>query len=233
MERLTPEEAYAISPAFTGNNAQKPPEAIAHLVPQAKEKTARLTELYDGTKPFHTYYLCSLRTLEDFKTAEQNARTLETRLGASICNYKLVYPGGVAAPEGYGGEKNSNDGKGRFERKMLARSLSGFMDLGSMETWGKIMEAAMLRLFYNKPVVIYTRDTRLFNMLRDVHPLRVIGTEYQGLGFHITRHFGEGAECLLAELTDMVKTNVQKMPAGENHYCKNCGSLLRMWRPLT
>lgn len=233
MERLTPEEAYVLNPAFKAKYVAKPDEDLTHLVEPAKEKVRRLIPLYDGTESFHVYYLCSLRSLDDFREAERKAKIIEDCMETAIPNFKMVHVGGLSVPKRYDGENDLSDAKGQFERKILAKCLSGFMDFGGTETWGKIVEAAMLRMFYNRPVVIYTDNEKLFNIIHDIHPLRIIGSPYQGLGFHSSKDFDQALDCLASELTNenVLKRIIKKMPRGHNEYCHICGAPLRLYRP--
>ncbi|MDP3947071.1 MAG: hypothetical protein Q8Q41_00050, partial [bacterium] len=129
-------------------------------------------------------------------------------------------------------EPDMSEAKGLFERKMLQRSRSGFMDMGETEMWGKITEAMMLRLLYNRPVVIYTPNERHYRMLHEIHPLKLVGSPWQGLGFHVVNDIVQGAACLVREILDHVRIEKREMRHGVNEYCKECGSLLRMYRPL-
>ena len=231
--RLTPEEALVLSPGYNGENAKELPAELRGLAGPAKAKMAGLIGEYEKTESFHAYFLCSLRSLEDFRKAEAMAQAIEASASTVIPDFRLVHVGGLAVPADYCEETDPNEAKGLFERKMLQRSLSGFMDMGSTETWGKITEAVMLRLFHNRPVVIYTNDAWLYPMLRDIHPLKIVGSPWQGLGFHVVNDLVQAVACLVREITDHVRTEKREMRHGVNEYCTECGSLLRMERPCT
>lgn len=130
-----------------------------------------------------------------------------------------------------GARKKARELFGLYERKMLERSRSGFMDFGSQETWGKIAEAMILRLFYNRPVVILAREERPYRMLREVHPLKLVGSPREGRGFHVAKDLIQAVACLVRELTGTARIETRKMRHGINAYCKECGSLLCMSRP--
>lgn len=232
MERLSPEEAYVISPVFSGTRADEPPEELASLIAPAKAKVPGLLAAHEAVPLFHAYYLTSLRSLEDFRRAEATAQFIERLAGKTIPDFRLVHVGGLAIPDGYADETDPNEAKGLFERKMLQRSLAGFMDMGETETWGKIAEAMTLRLLHNRPVVIYTTSDWIYEMLRDVHPMKVVGTPWQGLGFHVVNDRRCGIQCLISELGNRPLRFEKKVAHGINEYCKECGSLLRMYRPL-
>lgn len=232
MKRLTAEEALVLSPGYNGENAKELPEGLRALVEPAKAKMAKLFPQYESTDAFYTYFLCSLRSLEDFRHAEAMASAIEAKASMAIPDFRLVHVGGLAVPAHYADESDPNEAKGLFERKMIQRSRSGFMDMGATETWGKITEAVMLRLFHNRPVVIYTKDKWLYPMLRDIHPLKVVGSPWQGLGFHVNCDFDQAVSCLLDELTGKVTLREEKRTHGMNEYCNGCGSLLRMYRPF-
>lgn len=231
--RLTPEEAFVLNPAHTGGYAIEEPGYYSTMFEAgARARTKELFELYEQTPDFHTYFLCSLRSLEDFRKAEEMAQAIEASASTVIPDFRLVHVGGFMVPPGSYDEPDVNEAKGLFERKMLQRSRSGFMDMGETETWGKITEAMMLRLLYNRPVVIYTPNERHHRMLREVHPLKLVGSPSQGLGFHVVKDLVQAVACLVREITDHVRIEKREMRHGVNEYCKECGSLLRMERPL-
>ena len=231
--RLTPEEALVLSPGYNGENAKELPAELRGLAGPAKAKMAGLVGKYEKTESFHAYFLCSLRSLEDFRKAEEMAQAIEASASTVIPDFRLVHVGGFMVPGGSYDEPDVNEAKGLFERKMLQRSLSGFMDMGETETWGKITEAMMLRLLHNRPVVIYTPNEWHYRMLREVHPLKIVGSPWQGLGFHVVNDLVQAVACLVREITDHVRIEKREMRHGVNEYCKECGSLLRMERPCT
>ena len=230
--RLTPEEAYVLNPVYICGDGKEPGYYSTMFEAGARARVLELFELYERTKSFHTYFLCSLRSLEDFRKAEKVAQAVEASASTVIPDFRLVHAGGFMIPPGYYDEPDVSEAKGLFDRKMLQRSLSGFMDMGETETWGKITEAITLRLFYNRPVVIYTPNERHHRMLREVHPLKIVGSPWQGLGFHVVDDLVQAVACLVREITDHVHIEKREMWHGVNEYCKECGSLLRMYRPL-
>jgi len=231
--RLTPEEAYVLNPAYTCGDGKEPGYYSTMFEAGARARVKELFELYESTEVFHTYFLCSLRSLEDFRKAEAMAQAIEASASTVIPDFRLVHVGGFMVPGGSYDEPDVNEAKGLFERKMLQRSLSGFMDMGETETWGKITEAMMLRLLHNRPVVIYTPNEWHYRMLREVHPLKIVGSPWQGLGFHVVNDLVQAVACLVREITDHVRIEKREMRHGVNEYCKECGSLLRMERPCT
>jgi len=225
LDRLSPEEGFLLNRFFTGVQKDFSPEEL-EKIQSLQAKNATMVDSYLGELDFDVYFASSIRKKENWFEAERICQKLEKALNAKI-----------VMPSSFFVESGSVEQKGDIERWLIEKAKCVFVLAGQSDTWGKDAETLEALLFYKKPAVMLASDESdgsfpsRYKIAHDVHPKKVVGNWFLGLGLHIVKTEEEAIECLRRILTNTTLTVIKGRDGAFEERCLKCNSLLRRSDP--